>query len=349
MLAITLLPGVANSAQLEDIPEPPLSDGSLLVRTLALGVCGTDHEIVSGAYGEAPPGQERLVLGHEVLGEVIGAPPGSRFVEGERIVGIVRRPDPVPCPACGAGEWDMCRNGRYTERGIKGLNGFGAQRFRIEPPFAVKIDPALGELGVLLEPASVVAKAWDHIERVGRRFHNWQPKKVLITGAGPIGLLAALLGAQRKFDVHVLDRNRSGPKPALIADLSATHHAGRVSDLANLEPDIVVECTGAPSVIAEACTVVAPSGIVCLAGIGTPAAIPFDIGSFNRTIVLGNRVVFGSVNANRRHYELAANALMAADRAWLARLISRRVPLDDWQDALTPQPDDIKVVIDFRL
>ena len=116
----------AQLAQLDDIPEPPDSQGSVLVRTLALGVYGTDREIVSGAYGEAPPGSERLVLGHESYGEVISAQPGGpAFAAGDRLVGIVRRPDPALCPACAAGEWDMCRNGGYTERGIKGLHGFG--------------------------------------------------------------------------------------------------------------------------------------------------------------------------------------------------------------------------------
>ena len=174
--AITVLPGVPNSARLDDIAEPPLDDGAILVRTLALGVCGTDREIVAGDYGDAPPGSERLVLGHESFGEVIEAPPSSGFAAGDLVVGIVRRPDPAPCPACAAGEWDMCRNGQYTERGIKARHGFGAERFRIEPEFAVKIDPALGALGVLMEPASIVAKAWDHIERIGRRFNSWQPK-----------------------------------------------------------------------------------------------------------------------------------------------------------------------------
>ena len=131
------------------------------------------------------PDSERLVLGHESYGEVIAAPPGARFAAGDRIVGIVRRPDPVPCPACAVGEWDMCRNGRYTERGIKGLHGFGSERFRIEPSYAIKVDPELGELAVLLEPASIVAKAWDHIERIGRRFHSWQPRRLLVTGARP--------------------------------------------------------------------------------------------------------------------------------------------------------------------
>jgi glucose 1-dehydrogenase len=169
MRAITLLPGVANSARLDEVPDPPLEDGPILVKTLALGVCGTDREIISGQYGDPPPGQQRLILGHESFGEVEEAPEGSGFKRGDRVVGIVRRPDPVPCPACAVGEWDMCRNGQYTERGIKARNGYGAERFRIEREFAVKVDPALGNLGVLLEPTTVVAKAWDHTERIAAR------------------------------------------------------------------------------------------------------------------------------------------------------------------------------------
>ena len=349
MRAITLLPGVPHSAQLDDIPEPPESQGSLLVRTLALGVCGTDREIVAGAYGEAPPGAERLVLGHESYGEVIAAPPGSRFAVGDRIVGIVRRPDPVPCPACAAGEWDMCRNGQYTERGIKGLHGFGSERFRVEPSYAIKVDPALGELGVLLEPASVVAKAWDHIERIGRRFHSWEPRRLLVTGAGPVGLLAALMGKQRAYEVYVLNRAKDGPKPLLVRDLGALYLTGTIDDIVELAPDVIIECTGAPSLVAGVLGHSAPSGIVCLLGIGGRQEIPFDFGQFNRTTVLNNDVVFGSVNANRRHYELAAKSLADADKAWLDRLISRRVPLSNWQEALDQRPDDIKVVIDFRL
>src|SRR6476646_3741024 len=210
MRAITVLPGIANSARLDDVPEPPLSDGAVLVRTLALEVCATDREILTGAYGTAPPGQGRLVLGHESLGTVESAPPDCGVAPGDLVVGIVRRPDPEPCPACATGEWDMCRNGRYTERGIKERHGYGAERFRVEPEFVVKIDPALGILGVLLEPASILAKAWDHTERIGRRARVWEPRSLLVTGAGPIGLLAALMGKQRGLDVHVLDHNKGG-------------------------------------------------------------------------------------------------------------------------------------------
>jgi len=345
--AITVLPGVPNSARLDDIGEPPLTDGAIVVRTLALGVCGTDREIVAGEYGEAPPANERLVLGHESLGEVTSAPPSSGYGPGDLIVGIVRRPDPVPCPACASGEWDMCRNGQYTERGIKARHGFGAERFRIEPEFAIKIDAALGSLGVLMEPTSIVAKAWDHIERTARRFNSWQPHRLLVTGSGPIGLLAALLGVQRGYETHVLDRGRDHSKVALIRDLGAAHHAGRVDQLGELAPDVIIECTGAPAVIAGTLGRSAPSGIVCLAGLGGNHEATFDIGRFNRTMVLDNDVVFGAVNANRMHYEMAAHALARANHDWLARLISRRVPLARWHEALEHRPGDIKVVVDF--
>ena len=117
---------------------------------------------------------------------------------GDLVVGIVRRPDPVPCSACAACEWDMCRNGLYTERGIKERNGYGSEFFRIEPDFLIKVDESLGIAGVLLEPTSIVAKAWDHTERIGERSRSWHPKTMLVTGAGTIGLLAALMGAQRR-------------------------------------------------------------------------------------------------------------------------------------------------------
>ena len=165
------------------------------------------------------------------------------------VVGIVRRPDPVPCCTCAAGEWDMCRNGRYTERGIKERHGYGAEHFRIEPEFAIKLDPALGLLGVLLEPASILAKAWDHVERIGGRSKAWQPHILLVTGAGPIGLLAALMGAQRGLEVHVFDRDWTGPKPESLRALGGIRCASLDDALEHSKPDIVMECTSAAPVI----------------------------------------------------------------------------------------------------
>jgi threonine dehydrogenase-like Zn-dependent dehydrogenase len=240
----------------------------------------------------------------------------------------------------------MCRNGRYTERGIKGRNGYGAERFRLEPDFAVKEDKALGPLAVLTEPASIVAKAWDQIERIGKRSQSWQPRRLLVTGSGPIGLLAAMMGKQRGWEIHVLDRGQGGSKPALFRDLGAHHHTGSITGL-KFDPDVVMECTGAPQLVAGLLGRTAPGGIICLVGLGADHPMQFDIGRFNRTLVLNNDVIFGSVNANRAHYRMAADALARADKDWLARLISRHVPLARWQEALQRRPDDIKVVIDF--
>jgi threonine dehydrogenase-like Zn-dependent dehydrogenase len=348
MRALTVEPGVANSAQLDDVPDPPESDGAVLVRTLALGVCGTDREIVSGEYGWAPPGHKRLVLGHESLGKVEAAPAGCGFQRGDLVVGIVRRPDPVPCPSCAVGEWDMCRNGRYTERGIKERNGYGSDFFRIEPDYLVKLDPALGMNGVLAEPTSVVAKAWDHTERIGRRSRGFDPKTLLVTGAGPIGLLAAMIGAQRGLDVHVLDHQQSIEKSKIVRDLGGKFYLGKIGDLDGFKPDILMECTGAPSVIRDALGCTAPGGIVCLVGVSAPGHdLDIDIGEVNRTMVLDNDTVFGSVNANREHYQDAVAALQRADKDWLSRLITRRVPVEQWTRSLDREPDDIKVIVDF--
>lgn len=347
MRALTVSPGIAKSARIDDVPEPPLTDGSILVRALALGVCGTDREIVSGAYGSAPPGEKRLVLGHELLGVVEVAPPDCGLKPGDHVVGIVRRPDPQPCSACAVGEWDMCRNGGYTERGIKERHGYAAERFRIEPQFAVKVNSSLGILGVLLEPASILAKAWDHAEAIGARSRGWLPGTALVTGAGPIGLLAALMGMQRGLAVHVLDRNTGGPKEELVGELGGTYHSDP-GILDRLAPDILIECTGAASIIRACLGSTAPAGIICLAGVSEPGTLlDVDIGRLNRTMVLDNDCVFGSVNANRRHYEVAAEALGQADRNWLRRLITRRLPLERWSEALEHRPGDIKVVIDF--
>lgn len=348
MRALTVVPGKRGSGAVVDMPEPSVADGAVLVEALATGVCGTDLEILDGQYGTAPAGHDRLVLGHESLGRVLDAPAGSGFAAGDLVVGIVRRPDPVPCANCAVGEWDMCRNARYTERGIKERHGYCAERFRVEPEFAVKIPPTLARVGVLLEPASVLAKAWEHVERIGRRA-RWEPRRALVTGAGPIGLIAAMMGVQRGLEVHVIDRVADGPKPALARDLGAAYHTGTIAEACE-PPDVVIECTGVGVLVLDAMEHTAPGGIVCLTGISSGGApVRLDAAALNRLLVLENDVVFGSVNANRRHYELGADALARADAAWLERLITRRLPLAAWPEAVRRERDDVKTVIDFTL
>jgi threonine dehydrogenase-like Zn-dependent dehydrogenase len=346
MKAITVEPHKPETARLEDIPEPDARAGSVLVEAIAVGVCGTDVEIVEGKYGWAPPGKSRLVLGHESLGRVIDPGLGGALQKGDLVVGIVRRPDPVPCANCAVGEWDMCRNGQYAERGIKEIDGFMSERWRIDPEYAMKIDHSLGLLGVLLEPTTVVAKAWEQVVAVGQRAF-WEPRTALVTGAGPIGLLAALVATQHGLDVHVLDRAESGPKPELVRALGATYHAGTVAAV-GFEPDVIVECTGAGQVITDSIRAIAPGGVVCLTGVGSGGrTVGLPTADVASNLVLRNNVVVGSVNANKRHWYKAGQALARADRAWLARLVTRRVPPEEFERALRRQPEDIKVVVEF--
>ena len=343
---MTVRPGQKGTFGVEEVPHPDLHDGALLVRGRAIGVCGTDREIADGAYGTPPCGEERLIIGHESLGEVIEAPAGSGFAPGDLVVGIVRRPDPVPCAACAAGEWDMCRNDGFGERGIVRLHGYGSEYWRVEPDFAVPILPKLGELGVLLEPASVLAKAWDQVDKISRRAF-FQRGRALVTGAGPIGLMACLLGVQRGYEMHVVDLAQAGRKRDLVEDLGARYHAGDAADI-DVDVDVVIECIGLGSVGHSAAQRLASGGIMCLTGImNLDPTLDLDATSMNRNMVLHNQVLFGTVNAGRRHWEQAAEALAAADRSWLSGLITRRVPLTSWAEALDRQPEDIKVVVEL--
>jgi threonine dehydrogenase-like Zn-dependent dehydrogenase len=348
MRAMSVIPGRAGSELTADLPDPPPAEGSVLAQGLLVGICATDGEVLSG-HGRPPAGRDRLIIGHESLGRVLQAPPGAPVRPGDLVVGVVRRPDPVPCPACAAGQWDFCANGQYGERGIAGLDGYGATRWRVEPSFAVKVPGELGDLGVLTEPGAVVAKAWEQIETICARAPRVpRPGQVaLVTGAGPIGLLAALLGVQRGYQVHVFDRVTDGPKPHLVAALGATYHHGPLAAL-ELRPDIVLECTGAGDLVVGLAGRLTQAGVICLVGISSDQRrLPVSVDLIGASMVLCNSVIFGTVSAARRHYEQAVGALTAADPAWLGALISRRVPLSSWQHGLTPGPGDVKVTVDL--
>jgi threonine dehydrogenase-like Zn-dependent dehydrogenase len=242
----------------------------------------------------------------------------------------------------------MCRNGRYSERGIKELDGYASERWTVPEAFAVAVASRLGLTGVLTEPTSVVAKAWEQVDRIGRR--AWfDPRTVLVTGAGPVGLLAAMIGVQRGLDVHVLDRVTDGPKPGLVGDLGATYHHSSVEEVARVaRPDVVIEATGVGQVVFDAMAETGPYGIVCLTGVSPRGrTLTIEAGSLNRELVLENDAVVGSVNANLRHYRAAADALAEADPGWLRRLITRTVPLADAPGVLADEDegDEVKVVI----
>jgi len=325
---------------LDEVPEPDLGDGDLLVEALALGVCGTDREIVARGPTWGTERRDRLILGHESLGRVLEAPDGAEISRGDLVVGIVRRPDPVPCGYCAVGQFDLCENGQYTERGIIGRDGFGSERFRLEQEYAVRVDPALGLAGVLLEPASVVAKAWEQLDHVVRRSR----RRALVLGAGPIGLLAALLGVQRGLEVHVVDQVEHGAKPRQTRDLGAVYHSS-THDLSGTF-DAVVECSGV--LVAEAIARTAPGGAACLVGIGAPhGSGTVNLAELNLDLVTQNKLVMGTINSNRSHFEAAHQALRQVDRRWLEGLLTDRLPLTDWRSAFDTSPERIKAVIEF--
>ena len=340
-----MIPGDPESLRLEETPDPKPGRDDLLVGMLMAGICGTDHEILEGDLGYPPPGRDRLILGHEALGRVLVAPDGSDFSPGDLVAPIVRRPDPDPCPNCAAGEWDMCRNGRFTEAGIRGLDGYAAEMLALPVDFAVKVGADPGLLGVLVEPASVVAKAWEHISHIGSRA-RWTANRVLVTGAGPIGLLAVLFATRNADEVHVLDRVHDGPKPGLVHDLGAVYHNESLEVIGE-RFDVVMECTGDADLMMAVSGVTNTNGIICLVGVtdeGREVRVSSDLA---RGLVLENRTVFGTVNANRRHYEEAARVLAEASQSWLGRLVNRRVPLGRFAEAYAREPDDVKTVIQF--
>lgn len=323
---------------LEDAPEPSPEDGEVLAESLALGICATDRSLIRRPPIR-PERRDWLVLGHESLGRVLEAPPGSGFVPGDLLVGIVRRPDPVPCPACEAGYPDLCQNGRYSERGIVGRDGFGSERFRIEATNAVRVERSLGVLGVLMEPTSIVAKGWERVDGLVER-----RERALVLGAGPIGMLAALLGVQRGYRVEVMDQVADGAKPRQVRALDARYHAGTGSLPGGY--DVVFDCTGA--LLGEAVRQCAPGGVTCLVSGGTDRSVPpIELAELGRELVGRTKAVIGTVNANRRHFEAAHLALCQADPAWLAGLLGPSVPAEEWARAFEVGPDVIKAVIRF--
>ncbi|MER7078246.1 Threonine dehydrogenase [Saccharopolyspora kobensis] len=347
MKAATVVPGRPESSAVSELPDPLPQPGELLVRGLLAGFCRIDRDVAERGLGALPPGQDRMVLFHESVGQVIHAPAISGFHEGDHVVGVVRRPDPQPCEACAAGQWDFCLNGRYTECGIRGLDGFGAQLWTIEPRFAIRCRPGLGDLAVLTEPASVVAKAWEQVDMIGRRAY-FAPHRALVTRAGPIGLLAALLGIQRGLEVHVLDQVVEGPRPDLVRALGATYHTSL--DELRCEPEVVIETTGSGRLVFEVLQHTARNAITALTGLaGHHRTVPFPAEmAIDTELMLDNDVIVSSVNANLRHYDQAVRALAAADRSWLESLISRRIPLRNWTDVFDTGPDDVKVVVELQ-
>src|SRR5215469_4827150 len=217
MQALAVFPS-KKRLNLLNIPEPQLNGPTkVLLKVHEVGLCGTDREISSFEYGSPPPGSDHLILGHESLAEVIEVGPGVRgFKPGDLVVPLVRRPCPHPeCRACRAGRPDFCVTGDYTERGIKGADGFLTNYVVEDEAYLVKVPRALADVAVLVEPLTVVAKASDQVQAISNRLpFEPGPQRGLVLGAGPIGLLGAMLLVADNFETVVYSRDSEQSKQA---------------------------------------------------------------------------------------------------------------------------------------
>lgn len=353
MHAVAVIPKQAGSARQVELPVPEASEGFALMRVLEVGIDGTDTDINNGAYGEPPPGSDVLVIGHEALSVVEAVGKGvAGFAPGDLVVSTVRRPD--DCPNCLAGESDMCLYGKYTERGIKGAHGYMGEFYREQPEFMLKIPPPLRPFAVLLEPLSIVEKATYQAWKIQERM-VWQPRRAVVLGAGPIGILGTILLRLRGLDVHIYAKTpEDSLQAAVIRDLGASYQSVEDHPITGLKAelgqiDFILEGTGNSLVAFQAMAQVGTNGVLCLTGVSAgnrSIEIPADV--INLNMVLGNRVTFGSVNANRRYFEMGVQHFQQAEQRWrgiFERLITRRVPFADFKSALDRRPEDIKTLL----
>ncbi len=344
MRAIVVTPGTPRSARLVELPQPERGPGEVLVRVLECGIDGTDREIDAGAYGEAPTGEDRLVLGHESLGEVVETCPGVECpARGDLVVPTVRRPCPQRCFNCRNGEFDFCLTGDYLERGIKGLHGFLLECFAERPEFLVGVTRELRDVAVLLEPLAIVEKAFRQVAAIQEPM-RWAPERVIITGAGGIGLLATFLARLRGLETLVYSRGpATGARGEILRQIGADYVDAGERTLAQAAaefgpPDLVLEATGFSPLAWQAAGLLRRNGVVGLLGLPSGErmnVIPSD--RLNAELVLGNRLIFGSVNAHRLDFERGAADLWAIRERWAGALelvITRRVPLEHIREAL---------------
>ncbi|MEA2294731.1 MAG: glucose 1-dehydrogenase [Solirubrobacteraceae bacterium] len=332
-------PGKAGTAHAAEVADARAGAGQVLLRTLEVGVCGTDREIAEGLFGVAPDGQDRLVLGHEFLGVV--ERDGHGFARGELVTATVRR-SCGHCLACAEDAPDACLTGDYLERGITRLDGYASELVAEAPEHLARIPPELGRLGVLAEPASICARGIRHARSIGER-QPWAPRRALVLGTGAIGMLATYL--LRLDGLEVWTAGRSDPttaKAALVEACGARYMSTAETPAAELARDlggfdVVVEATGDAQVMLDTLGLLARNGVACLLGIdGRARQVSVDGLVVGVDAILQNRALFGSVNANRRDWLTAVEQLELARRRWpdaLEAFVGLRVRLDRFADA----------------
>jgi threonine dehydrogenase-like Zn-dependent dehydrogenase len=377
MRAIALEKASAKPVLKDDVPEPELnSPDQLLIHVLEVGICGTDRAIVRGEAGEVAPSTDYLILGHEMLGEVVeaGHVAAGDYAPGDLVVCTVRRPCRLPeCPTCAHGESDMCYTGKFTERGIFHADGFMTSRVVESTEFTVKLPPELRPYGVLMEPTTVVEKAILEAVLVQHRLdwvkelnneraiaRDWRfVRRALVAGAGPIGMMAAFLLRLHDVDTHVTDIvPADGYKASLVTSIGARYWNSLETPVAEIARragnlDLIVEATGIAPVAWDLLGALGVNGVLVFTGVPGDRGGEFQMqgGHLMRRQVLWNQIVMGSVNANRSYFLHAVKDLSEIVRRWpdaLAGVITAHHAMEDFEAALTTQPkDEVKAVFDI--
>lgn len=363
MKAVAVFPGKKDTIHLADLPEPVVDDvpggRGVLVEVLRVGVDGTDKEINAAEYGAAPEGYDVLVTGHESFGRVLEVGPNVRDIRaGDYVVATVRRPGESIYDRIGT--YDMTTDDTYYERGINLRHGYLTERYVDDPEYIVKVPGALRDVGVLLEPTSVVEKGIEQAYEIQRRLKVWRPVRAAVVGAGTLGLLATLVLRLRGLEVTTLARTAP---PTLNSELVESLGARYVStrEVPLLEAageygpfDVIFEATGVSSVVFESMEALGKNGVLVLTGIsGGDRAVEVPGDRIMLGFVLGNKVAVGSVNANRAYFERGVADMALAEAwypGWLGRLLTHRVQgLGNYEEMirlLTEEKGAIKVFVE---
>ena len=355
--AIAISPSTPNTIHLTTLPHHEPGHGQVELEVIRVGVCGTDRELIRGEIGHPPAGQDELVLGHEVVGRVTSVGPGvDKLTLGDLATVTVRRPD--ECPACRSGEPDMCIDLNYTERGIAGAHGFMADRIIEDQQWVIPVPAHLEPTAMLVEPLTVVEKAVRQAELIQRRLNYWEPKTAIVMGAGPIGLLGTLLLRSKGIDVWTVART-PGPTAAsaIVEACGATYVSSRQQSLADLAAslpnvDLVLESSGSSQVVFESMQLLGNNGVLVLLSLtGGEERQDIDTARMNTSLVVGNKVVVGSVNAGMVDFVNAVESLDRFEQRWpglTETMITHRfTPDDDLVAATSNIPGGIKSVIEF--